>query len=71
MLDVYKLFIICLMFIPPPALLQKSKQAPDRLGVWVCLVFIYDCVGVRRSQRCDFTTLRLSSLATASAAAVR
>ena len=57
MLDVYSLlFIICLMFIPPPALLQKNKQASDWLGVWVCLMFIYDCVGVRRPRRYDFTT---------------
>ena len=45
-----------LMFIPPPALLQKNKQAPDWLGVWVRLMFIYDCVGVRRSQIYEFTT---------------
>ena len=31
-------FSVCLMFIPPPALLQKNKQASDWLGVWVCLM---------------------------------
>ena len=40
----------------PPALLQKNKQASDWAGVEVCLMFIYDCVCVRRSRRYDFTT---------------
>ena len=49
-------FSICLIFIPSPALLQKNKQAADWLGVWVCLMLIYNCVGVRKSRRYDLTT---------------
>ena len=54
--ELVRAFPTRLMFIPPPALSQKNKQASDWLGVWECSSFICDCVDVRRSRRCDLAT---------------
>ena len=51
------MFIVYNMFnVYSTAGTVTKKTASNWLGVWVCLMFICDCVGVRRSRRYDFTT---------------